>query len=136
MRTSITATLGVTTALLGGVLTATPAEAATTTLRAKIQVCAHGNYTAYAKVVTSTGSAIKLTQVPQGQCWTDSILIDSGAYKVWLFGLYNVSHKGFNVNPYGNQALTNGGATTDPPAFSFEALGTTTSPTFSVRVIK
>ncbi|MFF5085411.1 hypothetical protein ACFY36_50940 [Actinoplanes sp. NPDC000266] len=137
MRTSLTASLGVATALFGGALAAAPpADAATATLRAKIQVCAHGNYTAYAKVVTSTGSSIKLTQVPQGQCWTDSILLDSGSYKIWLFGLYNVSHKGFNVSPWGDAALVNGGATADPRPVSFEAAGTTTAPSFHLKFVQ
>ncbi|MEU8817386.1 hypothetical protein [Actinoplanes sp. NPDC048796] len=136
MRTTLTASIGVAAALLGGALAASPAGAAPATLRAKIQVCAHGNYTAYAKVVTSTGSSIKLTQVPQGQCWTDSVLVDSGTYKVWLFGLYNVSHKGFNVNPSGGAALTNIGSTTTPLPVGFEAVGTTTAPNYKARILQ
>ncbi|XVV16178.1 hypothetical protein ACQP2X_18025 [Actinoplanes sp. CA-131856] len=133
MRTSLTASLGVATALLGGALAAAPpAEAAAAGIRTTIKVCAHGNYTAYAKVVTSTGASLKLTEVPQGKCQTDSILIDSGSYKVWFIGLYNVSHKGFNVRTDNTYWLFQ---TAGYPGLSLEALGTTTAPRYKDALI-
>lgn len=132
MRNTITATLAVAVALLGGALAASPAQAANAAIRTTVKVCAHGNYTAYAKVVDSSGAAIKLTEVPSGACHTDSVLINSGAYKVWFFGLYNVSHKGFNVRADNGAWLF---WTTGNPGLYLEALGETTAPRYQDGII-
>jgi hypothetical protein len=115
--------------LAGGALAAmvSPAQAATTAQqRVTVTLCAEGNYTAYAKVVAEDGSlSMDLTHVPAGQCATNSVLLNSSSLvRIWLFGIYNVSHKGFDVCKDG------GAAGTATPGFSgtFHVGGTTTDP--------
>jgi hypothetical protein len=120
--------------LAGGALAATvsPAQAATADQqRVTVTLCAYGNYTAYAKVVAQDGSlSMDLTHVPAGQCATNSVLLnDSSAVNIYLFGIYNVSHKGFDVCRSGgpaaaivpgiSQTFHVGGTTTDPEWLDF-----------------
>ena len=117
--------------LAGGALVAmvSPAQATPVLSNATITVCAQGNYTAYAKIVATDGSvSMDLSKVTQGKCLTtvaDFILNDPhAAINVYVFGLYNVSHKGFDVCHYGGAAES-----IDPnTSAAFDAAGTTTNP--------
>jgi hypothetical protein len=113
--------------LAGGALVATvsPAQAAAQP-RVTVTLCADGNYTAYAKVVAEDGSfSLDLAHVAPGPCWTDNILVnDSSALDIYLFGIYNVSHQGFDV------CFDGGAAESVDVGFSgtFHVGGTTTDP--------
>ena len=117
--------------LAGGALVAmvSPAQATPVLSSATITVCAQGNYTAYAKIVATDGSvSMDLSKVAQGKCLTtvaDFILNDPHAtIDVYVFGLYNISHKGFDVCHYGGAAESIDANT----SATFDAAGTTTSP--------
>ena len=87
-----------------------------------VQVCSFGNYTAYAKVVGG-GLSLKLEQVPAGTCWTTNYISNGQPAEIYLFGLYNISHKGFEVGVC--HGVTNS-------RINFGAAGTTTAPKFAV----
>jgi hypothetical protein len=118
--------------LAGGAVAAmvSPAQADTQP-RVNLTLCADGNYTAYMKVVAQDGSfSQSLTHVPQGQCFTDNVLLnDWSPVNIYLFGIYNVSHRGFDVCRSGGAAegvspgfsgtFHVGGSTTDPEWLDF-----------------
>lgn len=92
-----------------------------------------GNYTAYAKIV-GDGNNTDLTHVRPGSCFSnDLILTGSTDFTVWLFGLYNISHKGFDVVPGGAPAAGcwNTGKVHE---IDLWAAGTTTTPAWTNSV--
>jgi hypothetical protein len=122
--------VGTTVAAAAGLLAGTAGAAEAAGPRISVVVCADGNYTAYAKVVAQDGSFNQsLHHAPAGACWTNSVQLNTSAsINVFLFGIYNVSHKGFDVCDSGGPAI--GG---NPTARQFQNLvlragGTTTDP--------
>ncbi|SOF02403.1 hypothetical protein SAMN05446589_9549 [Streptomyces sp. OV198] len=122
--------------LAGGVVAGTTAtaQAATVTNRLTIKVCATGNYTAYAKIV-GDGNNTDLTHVKAGSCFSDNIILTgTGSYDLWLFGLYNTTHKGFDVVAGGGPA-GGGWNTGKVREIDFWTGGTTTAPGWSANVV-
>ncbi|MFJ9558892.1 hypothetical protein ACIRQQ_02470 [Streptomyces fuscichromogenes] len=115
----------------GGALAGSAGTAqAATVNRLTVKVCAVGNYTAYAKIV-GDGNNTDLTRVTPGSCFSDSVILTGSAdYTVWLFGLYNISHKGFDVVADGAPAA-GGWNTGTVHEIDLWAGGTTTSPTWA-----
>jgi hypothetical protein len=110
------------------------ADAGTSTShQVKVEVCANGNYTAYAKWAelppgSSTPLSVGLPHVSAGNCGTSWVATnnDNNAAFVWLFGLYNTSGTGFDVNSNGSYA-TSFGSAGELNTIVLHALGTTTT---------
>ncbi|PWI15844.1 hypothetical protein DI272_17960 [Streptomyces sp. Act143] len=92
------------------------------TVQRAVKVCSFGNYTSYAKVVGG-GLNTQLQRVPAGSCWTTTYLSNGQPADIYLFGLYNISHKGFEVGVC--HSVTNS-------LVNFGAAGQTTAPEFAV----
>lgn len=85
-------------ALAGGAVLAGAAPAGAST-PLSVTLCSQGNYTSYVKIVGG-GLNQGQTHVAAGQCWTDNPLVSSSV-DMYVFGIYNVSHKGFEIGEYG-----------------------------------
>lgn len=66
--------------------------------RISVEVCAEGNYTAYAKWVGG-GLSQDETHVTPGTCFTDGLLVPqpNATSTLYLFGIDPSTHKGFQV---------------------------------------
>jgi hypothetical protein len=104
--------------LLAGAALAVPAGSARASVDPQsIEICSYGNYTSYAKVVGG-GLDQDETHVPAGSCFTDYLQV-SGFVTIYLFGIYNTSHVGFEIgycqaDPFSWARFYTSGITTNP----------------------
>jgi hypothetical protein len=136
MKNRIRLRAGLAALAAGASLFATAGTAqADTDHHVKVEVCAEGNYTAYAKwderatPIGAPALTISLNHVPAGTCGSAFVLVPGlgASVNVYLFGLYNISGKGFDVETSGGPAIHTSSTIN---TIVLHAQGTTTSPRY------